>query len=512
MFKVLIVDDEQIICMGLRQTVPWQKIGAKVIGEAYDGEEALGMIERMDIDLVISDVKMPIMDGLELAEHIEARHPHIRMIIISGYDEFNYAKRALQFKVSDYLLKPVDIDELLETVKKVKIEKKQEKQREWHYSMNQVLITLAMEQELENKEFDKRCLNKGYRLIGSEMEDYAATILHLPDKEKSKIKKQWNLQLEKELLARGIHGTSVFISKNRLITCCNLIESDAQTMSILNEIVLAIHKNLGHKLKFCFSSYSASARELPDQYELLIKSMRAHPFQQEAVYNTEELDLTIMKKEIPAFFEHQFKNMDKLDEDDLIRFTKSLFQYFQENAWYIEEIIIYLKTFEEKFFIELKDVVQLQMLHRVNADVYNSYNQMELLFLADLRAFFTYRNKLDQGRQQLLAKQAVTYMKEHFSSDLKATEVADVINVSANYFSQLIKHETGQHFNDYLHFIRINHAKTLLQETPYRIFEIADMVGYKDYKYFVHIFKKTTNITPTQYRNMGMKNVVINGE
>lgn len=184
MFNVLIVDDEQIICRGLRQTVPWHELGAKVIGEAYDGEEALEMIEQMDIDLVISDVKMPIMNGLELAENIAARHSHISMIIISGYDEFNYAKRALQYKVSDYLLKPVDIGELLKLVKKIQKETMQEKRREWHYSINQVLTSLAMDQEVQNGAFSKGFLDKGYRLIGSEIEDYAATILHLSDQEK----------------------------------------------------------------------------------------------------------------------------------------------------------------------------------------------------------------------------------------------------------------------------------------------------------------------------------------
>jgi two-component system response regulator YesN len=107
-----------------------------------------------------------------------------------------------------------------------------------------------------------------------------------------------------------------------------------------------------------------------------------------------------------------------------------------------------------------------------------------------------------QGGQHWLIMKAVNYIKENYASDLKASEVANVINVSPNYFSQLIKQETGTHFNDYLHDVRLNQAKVLLKETPFRVFEIAEMVGYKDYKYFVHIFKKSTTITPTKYRKI----------
>lgn len=316
--------------------------------------------------------------------------------------------------------------------------------------------------------------------------------------------------MEKVLLDKGYHATSIFISGNRLITCCDLNNSDEEAMSILNEIALTVYKEMGYKISICFSPYAVSANQLSYLYGLLIKSMRAHPFITEVVYSTYQVTaLSRLEKEMPEYIEDQLNNMDKSDNDGLIQLTTILFQYFQENHWFLEEIVVYLKRIEEKLLIEFKDVLHFHMLHDVNVDIYNSYKQIQFLFLEDLKNYSSYRKKLDHSRQQSLAKQAVAYMNEHFSSDLKATEVADVINVSANYFSQLIKQETGQHFNDYLHAIRINHAKILLKETPYRIFEIANMVGYKDYKYFVHIFKKLTNITPSQYRNMEVSKAVV---
>lgn len=117
--KLLIVDDEPIICEGLRFTIDWESLGIHVVGVAYDGEEALRMIESEEINLLLTDIRMEGMDGLKLTEQLNQRFPDIRVIVISGYESFDYARQALRMNVSDYLLKPVEIDELIAIVSKV---------------------------------------------------------------------------------------------------------------------------------------------------------------------------------------------------------------------------------------------------------------------------------------------------------------------------------------------------------------------------------------------------------
>lgn len=116
--KMLIVDDEAVICEGLRYTIDWTKLGVEVVGEAYDGKEALRLVEEHGVQLVLSDIRMDGMDGLELAKHLRQRHPAVQVVMISGYEDFEYARQAIRLGVEDYLLKPVDIEELSSVVKK----------------------------------------------------------------------------------------------------------------------------------------------------------------------------------------------------------------------------------------------------------------------------------------------------------------------------------------------------------------------------------------------------------
>lgn len=117
--RMLIVDDEPVICEGLRCTINWDELGVDVVGEAYDGQEALRLVQEHDVDFLLSDIRMEGMDGLQLAEQLMQRFPRVRIIIISGYEDFEYARQAIRLGVSDYLLKPVDIEELTTVVSKV---------------------------------------------------------------------------------------------------------------------------------------------------------------------------------------------------------------------------------------------------------------------------------------------------------------------------------------------------------------------------------------------------------
>src|SRR5690625_3723171 len=120
MIKMLIVDDEPIICQGLTTTIPWCDIGVEVVGSACNGKEALSFMYKESIDLVLTDVYMPEMDGLELSKHVSKDFPKSKIIVMSGYDEFEYARQALRLGVEDYLLKPVDVNDLIELVKQLR--------------------------------------------------------------------------------------------------------------------------------------------------------------------------------------------------------------------------------------------------------------------------------------------------------------------------------------------------------------------------------------------------------
>ncbi len=172
--RILIVDDEPTITRGLRFTLPWEEIGAEIVGEAYGGEQALQLMEQTPVDIVLTDVRMPSMDGLQLAEVLAQRKPPVRMIMMSGYEEFDYVRKALRFGVRDYLLKPVEVDELMELVSKLRQEIEKENEQRIIYEMK-LISNQMMGIDLGEDIFrDLRCIScaANFRIVLSEILEY----------------------------------------------------------------------------------------------------------------------------------------------------------------------------------------------------------------------------------------------------------------------------------------------------------------------------------------------------
>ncbi|MFC7063364.1 response regulator transcription factor [Halobacillus seohaensis] len=503
--KVLIVDDEPIICQGLSRTVPWEDLGAEVVGEAYDGEEALEFMDEEDVDLVLSDVRMPVMDGLELAEQIRCQYPQTRMIIISGYDEFDYAKRAMRQGVKDYLLKPVDINELMKLVEITRDHLVKEKQDRLHLELKQLLSSFAIgREEYDDDEAINKELGAGCQLIATEIQGFSEKTSAFSDKEITQMKHEWLSLIEEELENVGMYAVSLFIEENRLITCCTF-EKEQLEDDTYHRILTRIKDKLPFQLFLCYAPVSKTVDDLRSHFQLLQKGMQGQVFVDVKVCKAVDV-VNILKQftyEYPVTYEKELNRVEDHDEEKLQQITDRLFETFRANQWPLESVVEALVEIENKIFKDFSEGLHGRITKDVNVTVHNSYQQLSRLFMDDLKDFFSHQQVvMKKGGQRWLIKKALAYINEFYAQDLKATEVADVINVSPNHFSQLIKKETSKHFNDYLHDVRIRQAKLLLNETSYRIYEVAELVGYKDYKYFVQIFKKSTSLTPTQFRTL----------
>jgi two-component system, response regulator YesN len=501
--KVLIVDDEPIICRGLIQTVPWSDLDAEVVGEASDGEEAIELMESFEVDLVLSDVKMPMMDGLQLAEYLSLQHPDVRMVLISGYDEFEYAKRAMRLGVKDYLLKPVDIDELMKLVSMIHKETMKKKKKDVEEVLNHILSSavLGHNLELDNlKSLSDRDVH--FRLLGSELKDYCDVVVPLTEAEQHHFKKRWKNLLEKELNQKKVSSASIFIDENRLIVCCEEKEDVQLETTKFTQIVHHIEEELGAECFLCASSSFSNPEKAGEHYKALINGLNAYPHIKQKVYEADRVSERTVDKQFPESVLNLLRQLKESNAAGIPRITEKVFRFVEENKWSLEEVLSSLLEVEEELFAELDSARPTRLNPYLNLTIYNSYQGLRKLFEKNLLDYHSIKRNAACKGPNWLMKKAVTYIQDHYSSDLKAAEIANVINVSPNYFSQLIKQETGKHFNDYLHEVRIGNAKILLRETPYRVFEIAEIVGYKDYKYFVQIFKKTTGCTPTHFRKI----------
>ncbi len=376
--KMLIVDDEPIISRGLQQTIPWETISVEVVDTAHDGEDAIQkVIQHGNIDIVITDVRMPKMDGLQLATYLHEHFPHIRIIIISGYDEFAYAQKAIQVGVKDYLLKPVDIDELVEVVNqiknKIKLEQKRQKEQ-YEAELQNAMIQQLSDLQGDNPTQLERYVHIPIFPFVSMQQQYTEKVANLSSEEIRSFKNEWKKTIEHGLQEYGLNSISFFTEENILLTC--ILGEEPYSKEIHSE---------SFELLFVWNDQSISIGELKGVYARLVEQ-------------TKNLLL---------------KGLDK---------------------------------------------------------------------------------------QDMLIDQAKNYIRDYYRTNIKVHEVADVINITPNYFSSLFKQKTGVNFNEYVNQLRVEEAKVLLAETPFKVNEISEQVGFHEYKYFVAVFKKVTGMTPTDYR------------
>ncbi|MDN4524215.1 response regulator transcription factor [Fictibacillus fluitans] len=496
--RVLIVDDEPVIVQGLKETVPWDQINAEVVGEAYDGEEAIEILRETEVDIILSDVKMPVMDGLKLREWVYKNAPGIETVMVSGYEEFEYAQRAMRLGVKDYLLKPVDIEELMVLVQRISNERRNNREKECRQQLQQLLTDTVLDHELDGKHTANVCLEgKHLFLLGSEIQLYSEQTGDLNPEQEQALKQRWKTSLETELNKLGMICASFFSDQNRLITLC-LAEDGQKEKEDFLPVREGLEKKAGISCSLCMTPFFQSSKDMKSRFHELLHGLAGYPFQPDPVYWTSEVE----DSSCSLTWEEEIRQVFLLEAEHAAEGAETLFQKFSDCRCPASVICSAVSAVERSLLEGLPPTVPFQFLKEVNSTVYNSYDQLRKLFLKDLSAYGLLQQAAAGEGSRWLIKKAVSYIQKHYAEDLKAGELAGIIHVSPNHFSQLIKQETGKHFNDFLHEVRLEQAKKLLKETSCRVFEIAERVGYREYKYFVHIFKKSTKLTPTQYRNL----------
>lgn len=512
--NMLIVDDEPIICEGLKLTINWDQIHVNVIGEAYDGEEALDIIREHDVDLVLSDIRMDGMDGLQLAERLKKEFPHIRMILISGYEDFEYARRALRAGVKDYLLKPVEIDDLLQVVQKVAKGIREEKEID-----EEVLWLSGMIRDPEKYEraAPPQLAGFSYRVIVSQWKDFARCFASLPEGEYRKIQNRWvRLIHDRFISAFGIRSVSAFEHKNLLFTLalCDQELDDNQWRRMLDKVMQG-WKGSG---SLCFA-VSPAFRQLEQtglQGKKALELLPYHLHADSPVLFLEDCDKIKQEVEKPEFnykelVQSMVSVLFKHDLEEMAASIKALFQTFREHRLLLHEV---LEIYDELFVLlrhRLRQSGFTEMesscITAIDLNIYNSYDSVEALAVNEMEQLMRLIEHSGVDKSYWIIEKAKAYVAENDHYDIKAAEVAEWLKITPSYFSMLFKQSTGKNFKEYMNEMRMERAKHLLATTHDKVFEIANKVGYKEYKYFVSVFKSYTGMTPMEYRSLAVKSM-----
>lgn len=530
MIKVFLAEDEFIIREGIKKNIDWSGNGFEFCGEASDGELALPMIRKLNPDIVITDIKMPFMDGIELSRLIKKEFPNIEIIILSGYEEFEYAKEGIKLGVAQYLTKPITGDELLKEVKFVadKIQsKKQEKD----------LREQFLKEMEENVRSDRRELFQ--KLVSG---SYSATdMLDMAGELEIDLSAMWySVAL---LWMKSINHNVDEYSKSRVSI------SDKLDEIVDSGECLLFDRNLDDKA-FIFTADT--------QEELLAKQNRILDLVEEALKCNDHIryfggigkpvnrlsNLHITYEDAGYALAHRYFVSDNMflkgevaqvaipaDNDDfsvrdvdaknidsrnLTKFLKTGSK--EEVAFFLNDFIksvgenaiksnLFRQYITMDAYFAVKNFVG-EISSAKDSDIpavetvdFSSEESAKAYLLKILDGAIAIRESVAVGRYSEIVEDAIRYIEDNYCDDeLSLNMLASHVNVSPNHLSAIFSQQTGQTFIKFLTEYRMEKAKELLKCTGKRSSEISEDVGYKDPHYFSYMFKKSVGMTPTQYR------------
>lgn len=541
MLKVFLVEDEFVVRQGIKNNIDWKSHGYDFCGEADDGELAFPMIQKLKPDIVITDIRMPFMDGLVLSRLIKKELPWVEIIILSGYEEFEYAKEGIKIGIAQYLLKPINGEELLKEVDAVS-----EKIRERHKE-NEIRDKYIKEME-ENFLKEQKDLFQ-YLVTGSKS---AAQLLEMADRLDIDISAMWyNIVLIK--IQSTYHAYEEFSN--------SLIEIEEKLKEIADEASLLIFdRNLeGKALLFKGDSkeeiikiqngYLDKIKDMLMEYEnvryfggigipvnrlgeLTVSFEKAsHAFAHRYLVN-ESLILKCEEVEQGVYIEKEKfnisnvnpKHMDRNkireflkvgDKEEVIYFVDEFFKDLGTNVMksnmFRQYIIMDAYFCVADFLEDIK--ISRDEIETFDADsgILQSEKTAVNYIVRIIKKALELREKTASNRYGDIVGEVMDYIEQNYADEeLSLNLLASHVNFSPNHLSMIFSQQTGKTFIKYLTDLRMNKAKELLRCTGKRSSSIAVEVGYRDPHYFSYLFKKTQGITPTQYR--GGKNLELGEE
>lgn len=537
--KVFLVEDEMVIRRGIKNSIDWEKEGYIFCGEASDGELAYPMIIKEKPDILITDIRMPFMDGLELCKLVKKELPNIKILILSGYDEFDYAKEAIRLGVTEYLLKPISSGKLLEALNGVSESIRREKE-------DKDLVRKYMEEMRENTEHEKQKF----------FEQMIAGNLSMADALETGKKYEMNL-------SAGMY--------NLLLFRFTLGEENRKSGELLGEAEYAIEK-LTERLEYVFEfqrgvedwafllmadneeQMSERVKELSKDLEEIMKNYSTIAYFGgigQPVARLRELEESFREAEraLAARFTMELnriisvedirmaQNVDTLDDIEITSFgeiekTRTMLEKFLNNGTEdeIDEFVdVYINELPEEnlksvlmrqYIIMDAYIVMMSFCEKIEGiegemqaqseELKNSMKTSQTLeeiknyIRMLLKKIIGVRDTISGRRYSDIIEIAKDQIRKTYMSDeISLNTIAAEAGMSPSYFSSIFSKEMGKTFVEYLTEIRMDRAKELLMCSSMKTSEIGYEVGYKDPHYFSYIFKKTQNCTPKEFRARG---------
>jgi two-component system response regulator YesN len=531
MLKIIIVDDERKTIEGIRQCLDWSLFNIEVVGHARNGRDGLKLASQVLPDIVLTDIKMPIMDGIEFSRELKRCHPHIKVIFISGYSDVEYMKSAFKEGVIDFILKPIDIVELESVIKKTselceseqKIQKEKDAmERKIRESIpllqNQFFSSLVADEITQREVIQDRMELLGiqlpeeglYIVLNVDIDDYPSQLLKETSYQKRRISANVLALLRENLHDRGVcfelaEGNFVIlVYLSNVNTDQQAIEVDALAVtmqkSINDQLGLSVTIGIGECVsvieKVSLSYYRA-------KYAV---NQKLHLGKNQIIYADQTW--TVQEQEMVLSYKTYEQVYMSLKDGNIEKAIDLINQVFIEMSQstsldysVVQSVCLQFTTVIQRINSEFSG--------EAIADAYTTIQELfQLETIEDMKEFLLHNcrkvHELLAAKQERNTSKAVEQIKamicNRYSESLTVDQIAKEVFLSPAYACLLFKKETGETINNYLTTVRIEKAKELLRIERSKLYEVCLDVGYSDPKYFSKLFKKVTGLSPSVYK------------
>ncbi len=533
MYRILLVDDEILVRDAIKENIDWGSMDCELVGDCENGKQAAEFVENHPVDIVLTDILMPYMDGMELSKFLHNNYPEIVIVIFSGFGEFEYAKKAIQYNVSEYMLKPVTAMELREVIGKMKVkvdQQRKEKQRlesltktSQDYHKNALVIrskaiealvscTREISQSLD--ELAKMGIymdSSSYRVAVFDMDLFSD--IHEIDMEKrqeSALMAFVLFNVADEIVTDRGAGIAYQEGNNRV---CILFMGDhcrefsRETYEICEEIQSKVKEVIGIEVSAGLGGWVKTPADLIHSHEqaegaIGLRYLLGGNLLIDTEEQTEESCLSLQQPLNEMINGIRNENIQAVDHAlaDMKEKIKKARADKSHACVCLQMILRHAGSCWESVTSDNEDLFHKRELLMGKVTEQKTFDEAFSMAEEYVKEVFERCSSMNSSSGQKQAVLAMEYIREHYMEpELSLNDICSYLNISTSYFSTLFKEATGGTFLEFLGRIRMEKAKKLLEQTTLKNYEIAERVGFADPHYFSISFKKTTGKTPTEY-------------
>ena len=519
-YKAFFVEDEIVTREGIRDNVNWQGHGFELCGEAPDGEMALPLLHAAQPDVLITDIKMPFMDGLELCKIVREQMPRVKIVILSGHDEFEYAQEAIKLGVTAYLLKPVTPQDLHNVLRKIAAQLDQEKQAQENLRRLRIQVEenrAALREKLllnlvVGAMSSGEAIEKGHALgLDLVAGYYLAVVVRIDLRQTADSFDYQKCRRAQLALAAPLEQhPDVFLIKKDVEELVLIMKGSTpkylhEQKSLLEQVIQDQAEGAGCTVTL---GCGAVKSRITDIYQSFVEALVEA--QGTSSRDTAPLSSNIGQAELLKINKSAVDSYLRCGvKEDYAEFFETFIRPLCDTAlssymvksYLLMDIALAAAKFAAELGGDINEVVPaLDKIETVLAETVTA-EQFQTQVHNILIGALAYRDSQANSQYTMMAQQVHDYIDQHYSDpSLSLNEVARQVNLSPSHFSTVFSQETGQTFKEYLTEARMRRAKELLRSTTLRSSEISYQIGYSDPHYFSYVFRKQTGLSPKEFR------------